>query len=76
MRLTTEHIFKTILKYLEQGTVNHKRGSMFLIASIVEGNVPGQILIRESGCLYQLIRLFHEIIQQKTEVSNNTILKF
>ncbi|XP_021926856.1 telomere repeats-binding bouquet formation protein 1-like isoform X2 [Zootermopsis nevadensis] len=67
MQLTTQHMFKTILKHLEQGTVNHKRGSMFLIASIVEGNVPGQILARESGCLYQLIWLFHEVIQQNTK---------
>jgi hypothetical protein len=75
MQLTTEHMFKTILKNFKQGTVNHKKGSMFLIASIVEGNVPGQILVRESGCLYQLIRLFYEIIQQTEKVSDNTILK-
>jgi hypothetical protein len=76
MQLTTEHMFKIILKNLKQGTLNHKKGSMFLIASIVEGNVPGQILVRESGCLYELIRLFHETIQQTAKVSDNTILKF
>jgi hypothetical protein len=76
MQLTTEPMFRTILKHLEQGKVKHKKGSMFLVASIVEGNVPGQILVRESGCLYQLIRLFHEIIQQTTNVSDDTILKF
>jgi hypothetical protein len=46
---------------LEQGTTNH--GSMILIGSIVEGNVAGQILVWESGCLYQLTQLFDEIVK-------------
>jgi hypothetical protein len=64
-----------MLKNLEQGTINHKKGSMLLIASIVEGSVPGQILVRESGCLYELLRLFFEIIQQTKKVSDNALLK-
>ncbi|XP_069703013.1 telomere repeats-binding bouquet formation protein 1-like isoform X2 [Periplaneta americana] len=63
MRLTTEHVFEIILKNLKHGTTNHRKSSIFLIASVVDGNIPGQILVRESGCLYTLTELFHKILQ-------------
>ncbi|KAJ9587394.1 hypothetical protein L9F63_019095 [Diploptera punctata] len=61
--LTSEHMFQQILQVLKHGTLNHKKSCMYFVASIVNGNVLGQTLVRESGCLHHLLYLCHQTLQ-------------
>ena len=62
-------MFQQLLQVLKQGTINHKKSCLYFIASLVNGNVIGQTLMHESGCIDYLLHLFHETLQITPVVS-------
>ncbi|PSN43929.1 hypothetical protein C0J52_03779 [Blattella germanica] len=61
--LTTQETFRLILEVLKEKSMNHKKSSLCLIASIVAGNVLGQALTREIGFLHHLMELFYDALE-------------
>ncbi|KAG8232710.1 hypothetical protein J437_LFUL017850 [Ladona fulva] len=72
--LINEYVFDLLKTIIKQSDImelrNFSHGTIYLISTIVYQNSAGQHLVRESGCLNQLLNLFHKVLSTAWKIQN------